>query len=119
MFSTEQEYVGALKRDWPHEREASRALLILADEAVAQFPRSSKLWCLRAALIQLGCGDAPYTLSEALESYKRALSVNPSSIEALEDIAHFYDTVMGDSSSATVYFAKAKEAKSRGGAHNV
>ena len=112
---SEQDYVNLLRRRWPRGEDASLEVLGIADEAVAAFPHSTSLWCMRAALIQLGSGDAPYTLDEALASYQRALAADPSSVEALEDIAHFYDAVRGDSEKAATYFAQAKQARSNAG----
>jgi Tfp pilus assembly protein PilF len=105
---TEQQYVDALRARWPHEEEASIELLAVSDEAVAAWPRSAELWCLRAGLIQLGSGDSPYTLDEALRCYEQALVVDPSSLEATEDIAHFYDAIFGDGPKADVYFERAR-----------
>ena len=70
---------------------------------------------MRAALIQLGSGDSPYTLDEALVCYQRALAADPYSVEALEDIAHFYDAVLSDSAKAAAYFAQAKGGRSSAG----
>jgi tetratricopeptide (TPR) repeat protein len=105
---TEQHYVDALRARWPHDEETSIELLAMTDEAVAAWPLSAQLWCWRAALIQLGSGDSPYTLDEALRCYEQALVVDPSSLEATEDIAHFYDAVLGDEPRADVYFERAR-----------
>ncbi len=110
-----QDYVNLLRLRWPHDGEASLEVLGIADEAVAAFPSSAKLWCMRAALIQLGSASSPYTLDEALLCYQRALAAAPSSAEVLEDIAHFYDAVLGDSTTGAEYFAQAKRARSPAG----
>lgn len=113
---SERDFLNLLRFRCLHDGEASLEVLGIADEAVAAFPSSTKLWCMRAALIQLGSGNAPYTLDEALVCYQRALAADPSSVEALEDIAHFYDAVLCDSAKGAAYFAEAKRARSKAGA---
>jgi tetratricopeptide (TPR) repeat protein len=104
----ESAYIEKLKSLCPTEdEEASSEVLALADEAVRAWPESSKLWCMRGDLIQLGAEDLPYELAEALASYERAIAIDPRCVEAYKEIGHFYDVVMDDVESAKPFFRQA------------
>jgi tetratricopeptide (TPR) repeat protein len=104
----ETEYIDKLKSLAPAEgEEASSQVIGLADEAVRAWPDSSKLWCMRGSLIQLGAEDNPYELGEALVSYERAIAADPKCVEAYEEIGHFYDAVMDDVERAKPFFHQA------------
>ncbi len=89
----EGDYIQRLRTLWPREGDASLKAISMADAAVAAFPRSALLWCMRGDLIQLGPVDCPYGLDEALTSYRRAVEIDPRCAEAWEEISHHYDTV--------------------------
>jgi tetratricopeptide (TPR) repeat protein len=104
----ETEYIEELKSLAPSEgEEASKEVITLADEAVRAWPESSKLWCLRGDLIQLGADDIPYELADSLASYERAIAVDPKCAEAYDEIGHFYDAIMGDAERAKPFFDRA------------
>jgi tetratricopeptide (TPR) repeat protein len=103
----ESDYIDSLEALFPEEDEASVEALNLAEAAVAAYPSSTKLWCLRGDLIQLGTSEAGYELEDALRSYERALTVDPHCAEAYESIGYFYDALMDDPQSAEPSFRKA------------
>jgi tetratricopeptide (TPR) repeat protein len=109
MISTEANYIETLEALYPQQEAASVEVLALAEKAVTEFPNSAKLWCIRGDLIQLGTSEAKYELNNALESYERAIAVDPSFAEAYESIGFFYDAVMDDPESAEPAFRKAIE----------
>ncbi|MEP6672682.1 MAG: hypothetical protein ABJF10_26195 [Chthoniobacter sp.] len=102
----ESEYISALYACWPCESETTPEAIALADDAVRAFPDSPKLWCMRGDLIQLAAASCPYSLDDAGACYLRAIAVDPSSVEAHEGAAHFYDVVMSDEQRAASYFAE-------------
>ena len=104
----ETDYIEKLKCLCPTEgEEASNQVLALADEAVRAWPDSSKLWCMRGDLIQLGAGDIPHVLADALASYEQAIAIDPKCVEAYQEIGHFYDSVMDDAERAKPFFLQA------------
>jgi tetratricopeptide (TPR) repeat protein len=107
---TESEYITRLLGSYPErEQEASLEAMALVEDAVAAFPISSKLWCIRGDLIQLSTVKAEYELEDALRSYERAASVEPECAEAYEGMGYFYDVVISDPASAEDPFQKAIE----------
>lgn len=103
----EVEYVDQLLARYPSEgEETSNETLALVEEALRAFPTSSKLWCIRGDLIQLGSGEG-YELEDALLSYKEAASVDPDCAEAYEGLGYFYDLVMDDEEKAKPFFQRA------------
>lgn len=112
----EADYIEKLKSSYPPEGEdAPNETLTLADESVAAFPQSSKLWCIRGDLILLGSGEPPHELADALASYKQAIAVDPKCVEAYEEIGYFYDLVMDDEERAKPFFEHAALLKGAGG----
>jgi len=93
-------------------RQFKRALSQV-DKLLAQQPDCPYLWNYRGNLIQLlDEGDVP-AVDEAKTSYLKALEVNPDDLEALENLAHFYDTVghspIEAKKYATAYVEKARK----------
>jgi len=70
---------------------------------------SAELLILRGQLIQLVAEDRPEELEEALECFREAISIDPTSAEAHEEIAHFLDGVAEDPAEAARFFRKAIE----------
>lgn len=105
--STESEYITSLEGSYPEQGEASVEVMALVEEAVAAFPNSSKLWCIRGDLIQLSTVEAEYELEDALRSYERAAAVESASADAYTEMGYFYDAVMADPASAEHSFQKA------------
>lgn len=108
---TEEEYYQRIRSQWPKKEEASLALIALADEAVAHFSRSPRLWCMRGNLISLGTEDCPHSLADALASYRRAVEVDPGFAEAWEEIGHHYDAILDDEDGARPFFERAAALK--------
>ena len=106
---TEEDYVKELSRRACECDEVTIETIGVADEAVAAFTRSPRLWCMRGDLIQLGCEGIRHTLEDARKSYERALELESDNIEALESLAHFFDAVVPDPAAAESYFLKAIE----------
>lgn len=108
---TEEEYYQRIRSQWPKKEEASLALIAVADEAVAQFPLSPRLWCMRGNLITLGPEENPHSLADALASYQRAAEVDPTFAEAWEEIGHHYDAILDDEEAAQPFFERAAALK--------
>ncbi len=101
---TEDDYLEALTHC---DGEADLDTLRMADDAVAAFPRSPRLWCRRGDLILLACAESTYTLADARESYQRALAIDPENPEALQELGHFFDAVEPQPELAEEYFRRA------------
>jgi hypothetical protein len=56
--------------------------------------------------LQLATADG--SLAEAEELLRRALGLWPGNIDALEEIAHFYDAVLDDHANAVKYAAQCR-----------
>jgi len=110
---TEEDYIAALRERSPRDAKMKATLetVALADEATRAFPRSPKLWCMRGNLIELGPENCPYSLNEALASYKRAIEIDPSFVQAWEDAGYFYQDVLNDKPAAQPYFREAEKLK--------
>jgi tetratricopeptide (TPR) repeat protein len=105
---TENDYIEELKKRWPRTDDAALEVIARADEATCAFPRSPKLWCMRGNLIELGPENSPYSLDDALTSYKRAIEIDPQFVEAWEEIGYFYRNVLDDEDNAKPYFREAE-----------
>jgi tetratricopeptide (TPR) repeat protein len=110
---TENDYIEELKKRWPRtaKTKATIEIVTFADEAIRAFPRSPKLWCMRGNLIELGPGNSPYSLDDALDSYKRAIEIDPQFIQAWEDTGYFYRDVLDKEDEAKPYFHEAERLK--------
>src|SRR5215210_180451 len=63
------------------------------DRTLGRWAECPHLWNVRGDLIQLLETKEPPPLKEAEKSYKMALRLNPKDTEAIEALAHFYDSV--------------------------
>lgn len=70
---------------------------------------SVDLLILRGQLIQLVADGDPEALEEAFACYQEALSLDPGSAAAHEEIGHFLDDVADDPAEALPFFRKAIE----------
>jgi tetratricopeptide (TPR) repeat protein len=99
-----------IKRLWK-ARKFEKALAKI-EKLLARYSECPHLWNLRGDLIQLLETPHGPALAEAAKSYKMALRLNPQDLEALENLAHFYDVVIPRPASAKkyarAYIAKAK-----------
>jgi tetratricopeptide (TPR) repeat protein len=107
---TEAQYIEKLWTFWPREEEseAPDEALSLADEAVRLYPNSTKLWIMRGNLIELGTGRTAHTLEDALACYEQAVKLDPTCVEAYEEIGYFLDNIMDEPTRAEPYFRKAE-----------
>jgi hypothetical protein len=112
---TEQEYISALEAGWPrtHSDEVSLDTMALTDEAVRVFPLSPRLWVMRGNLIELGPESTPHTLLDALACYQRAVEIDPTFVEAWEELGHYHDVVLSDESAAQRYFREVERLRGR------
>ncbi len=110
----EEEYVSELKKRWPGSYESvgpTKETMDLTFEALKKFPESEKLWIIRGDLLQL-VNDADGTeLNEIEKCYRKAMAINPQSVEANDELGHFLDLVMGKPRKAKQYFEKARRLK--------
>jgi tetratricopeptide (TPR) repeat protein len=104
---TEEEYMAELREKTTANDGASLEVIALADRAVEAFPRSSRLWCLRGDFIQLGPENCPQSLDDALNSFRRAIEIDPGFAEAWEEIGHFCYAVLDDEAGAEPCFREA------------
>lgn len=114
----ENEYILELRARWPRgysssepNFEATPETIALADQAVAAFPTSPKLWCMRGDLIQLGSEDNPHSLDDARACYQRATEIDPQFVEAWESLGHFHNAVLDDEPAAQRFFSEAERLK--------
>lgn len=103
---TESEYIDELWALWPTEGDATDEALLLADDAVAAYPNSARLWIMRGNLILLGSGNT-HAPEDVLASYEQAIKIDPTYAAAYEEIGHFWDNVMDDPERAAPYFQQA------------
>ena len=108
---TEEDYHRQIRNQWPEKGEASLEVIALCDEAVARFPQSPRLWCMRGNLITLGPENTPHSLVDALASYQRASEIDPSFAEAWDEIGHYHDAILGDEEGARQFFERAATLK--------
>ena len=102
----EPEYIDCIRAELAKTDEATEEVVNKVDQALKQFPLSPALWCLRGDLIQLSDHEG-YTLEDALNSYKRAIELDPNNAEPYEAIGRFYNAVNDDPARAEAYFRKA------------
>ncbi len=77
------------------------------EDALAAHPDFPKLWCIRGDCIQLGPEDSPYSLEDALQSYEKALMIDPSFAEAHESIGYYFDVIDIDLDRSEAAFREA------------
>jgi hypothetical protein len=112
---TVEEYIEKLKRR-RKDIDTTPEMYALIEEAVRTHPHSAKLWCFRGALIQLGPGaEDGYSLEDALQSYRKAIEVEPECPEGWEELGHYYDVILSDEIKAKEFWEKAAELRDRVG----
>jgi hypothetical protein len=91
------DYIAKLKAQ-PKDWETTPEAFALVEEALKAYPGSARLWCFRGAFIQLG--PAPEisgcTLQDALNSYRKAVEVEPDCPEGWVELGHYYDVILSD-----------------------
>ena len=107
---TEQEHIDSIRDALPKEGFGSSWHVDMADEALRQYPESTRLWCLRGDLIQLSDDvDDGRELTDAQRSYERALEIDPECVEAHESLGHFFDAVEPDAERSRHHFSRAAD----------
>ena len=98
---TEEEHIDAIRKALPERGFASSRHVDAVEEALKQYPNSTRLWYLRGDLIQLN-DDASdrRTLVDVRRSYERALEIDPDCEEAHEELGRFFEVVEGDAERA-------------------
>ncbi|HJP17659.1 MAG TPA: hypothetical protein QF468_03275 [Nitrospinota bacterium] len=106
---TEEEYLSQIHDITSDcDREVPLEAIELIDQAIQEHPNSECLWLKRGDLIQLGPEGSPHKLEVALLSYKRAIKINPNSVEACEEIGHYFNAIIDDEIEAKKWFEKAR-----------
>ena len=85
---------------------------------LAADPTSAALWILRGDLILLCEGDI-WAHEEALDSYRTALSHDPTNAEAHEELGHYFYAVEDRPDQAEPYLSKAIALGAGATAHEV
>ena len=80
--------------------------LALVDHLLLGAPDCPYLLVTRGMLIQLLDHQNGPTLQEAEKSFLAALKLAPGSLDALEELAHYYDAVAPDATKAKFYAAE-------------
>ncbi|WP_018128267.1 tetratricopeptide repeat protein [Balneola vulgaris] len=105
---TELEYINEFQKR--KSSELTEETISLINQAVKDYPNSEKLWILRGDLLQLIDVEIGIPLEESLNSYKRALEINPDSSEANFEMASFLNNVLDQTEKAHMFYQKAKNA---------
>ena len=107
----EEKYISELKKRWPKDNdsvEPTRETMDFTLEALDVYPKSEKLWIMRGNLLQLVSYDDGLELSEIEKCYRKTIAINPQSIEAYNELAHFLDSVMAKPRKAKQYYEKVR-----------
>ncbi len=106
-FENPKQYVAAILEEVLRDERATSAALALLDEALARFPASAALWCLRGDVFQLGEDEdgADYETAEA--SYLKAAELDPRNPEPHESLGRLYDALLDEPERAAECFRKA------------
>jgi hypothetical protein len=103
---TESEYIKSIRNEFAANEKGDAQVLEKLEDGLKFFPQSVELWCLRGHLILLSEGG-DYELRDALDSYKKAVTLDPDCLDAIEELGYFYDVIERDPESALPYFRKA------------
>jgi tetratricopeptide (TPR) repeat protein len=106
-FESESQYIGAILEDVLRDERATPKALALLDEALARFPASAALWCLRGDVLQLADEDDGAAFETAEASYLRAAELEPRNPEPHEGLGRLYDAIFDEPARAAESFRKA------------
>jgi tetratricopeptide (TPR) repeat protein len=106
---TEKEYLYLIRSKVQAEDTIGNEIIELVDEAISLYPQSSALWCLRGDLLQRAEDDKKYELSDAFNSYTKAIEIDPNCAEAYESIGYYHDVIDDDPEKAKGAFERAIE----------
>jgi len=99
----EAEYIQQLQ-ERSQRSECSPATMALADNAVAAFPKSARLWCLRGNVICRCLDDCSYSIQDAVRCYQNAVELDPFYADAHERLAHFCREFLEDPAAARRHY---------------
>lgn len=108
-MDTEQDYIDKIWELYPRKSTTPLSTIKLVDRAVRKYPNSPELWVLRGCLIQLADENCPHSLEDAINSFKKAVEVDPSFDDAWKEIGHFYDAIDPNRKLSLEAFKKAKD----------
>ncbi len=106
-FATPQQYVAAILEEVLRDERSTPAAVALLDEALARFPESAALWCLRGDVHQLGEDEDGAAFETAEASYLKAAELDPRNPEPHESLGHLYDAIFDEPARAAECFRKA------------
>ena len=114
---TEGEHIDTIFNSLPESGLTSSRHVDAIEDALKQYPNSTRLWCLRGDLIQLNDDvDEERGLVEARRSYERALEIDPDCQEAHEELGRFFEVVEGAAERARRHLRRAAELRGEGAA---
>jgi len=99
----EGEYIQELQ-ERSRGSECSPATLTLTENAVAAFPKSARLWCLRGNVICRCLEDCNYSIEDAVRCYQKATELDPFYAHAHEKLAHYSNEFMEDPAAARRHY---------------
>ncbi len=79
-----------------HQEQRFGDALVEVETQLHSYQENAHLWVLRGNLMQLSEMPPGFTLDEVEKSYLTALELEPDSVEAMEELAHFYYAVIDD-----------------------
>jgi tetratricopeptide (TPR) repeat protein len=106
----ESEYIKQLQRLCPKDDDmfASAEAMALSEQAVAEHPESSVLWCIRGDFLQLASDD--YETDDQPEAcYRRAVELDPTNGQAWEELGCCLEAVSDEFEEAVEAFLQAIE----------
>ncbi|MBA4388256.1 MAG: hypothetical protein C0404_09760 [Verrucomicrobia bacterium] len=102
------EYVDAVIQSQAENGSATPRTVDLIEKAVLEYPKAPELWCLRGDVIQLlEEPNETYTSTSAVDSYCRALELDPQWSEAYESLGFYTHVVADNPQEAEGFFRKA------------
>jgi len=108
MRMSEEDYISELRDRWPRGEDvcASREVLVIAERAVADYPRSVQLLWMRGDLLQVAPEEYA-SQEDPAEYYRRALAIDPANAEIWEDLGYYLDALEDDFDEAIAAFERA------------
>jgi len=110
---TERDYMIKLETLLGNGKRTTNEALLLANEAVQDFPNSAALWFLRGKLYWATEFEVISADETAAKSFEKVIELDPGMADAYEALAGYHDGIKDDPKRAIVYYRKA--AQLRGG----
>jgi len=106
-YEAPKQYVAAILEQVLRDERATPAALALLDEALARFPDSAALWCLRGDVLQLGDEEDGTAFEDSEVSYLKAAELDPANPEPHESLGRLYDAIFDEPERAAESYRKA------------